>query len=51
MATSGKPLDAATIARIQRLTSAAGLSIRKTARETDVATRTVQKYKKPAVAK
>lgn len=44
MATSGKPLDAQTIARIRRNASVFRLSVRKNAREERVCTRTVQKY-------
>lgn len=47
MATSGKPLDAQTIARIRRNASAYRMSVRKNAREERVCTRTVQKYAPP----
>jgi hypothetical protein len=44
MAQRGRPLDAYTIAQIQRLRPV--LSLRKTAREADVAQNTVIKYSK-----
>lgn len=47
MTNRGRPLDAWTVARIKRL-AAAGVSVRRGAREAGVAPMTYQKYKRPA---
>lgn len=45
LATRGRPIPAATIKRIRELCAVCRVSLRRTAREVDVALSTVQKYR------